>query len=66
MPDSMLSSQQPQGCGDHSCAVARPAGMGTNGRCRCEIREVRAALLWYRARVRELELQIAGAKKSEC
>lgn len=23
------------GCGDHSCLVLKPKGMGTNGGCRC-------------------------------
>lgn len=23
------------GCGDHSCMIRRPEGMGTNGSCRC-------------------------------
>jgi hypothetical protein len=24
-----------EGCGDHSCIIAKPRGMGTNGGCRC-------------------------------
>ena len=24
-----------EGCNDHGCLVAKPVGMGTNGRCRC-------------------------------
>jgi hypothetical protein len=32
------------GCGDHSCVVARPKGMGTNGGCRCEPTTLRRAL----------------------
>jgi hypothetical protein len=41
------------GCGSHSCRIARPTGMGTNGPCTCwqrvvplerEIERLRAAL----------------------
>ena len=47
----------PQGCGDHSCVVARPRGMGTNGGCRCErptLRHAATQARALRADVREL------------
>lgn len=31
------------GCSDSGCPAARPGGMRTNGGCRCELREMRAA-----------------------
>lgn len=36
------------GCGDHSCYVSKPTGMGTNGGCRCEPRELRRGVIWWR------------------
>jgi hypothetical protein len=38
------------GCGDNSCIVARPKGQATNGGCRCEARELRYALIYYKRR----------------
>jgi hypothetical protein len=36
------------GCGDNSCEVRAPRGMATNGGCRCEERELRWALRYYK------------------
>lgn len=36
------------GCGDHGCLVVTPRGMGTNGGCQCEARELRRAVQWWR------------------
>lgn len=44
-----------KGCGDNSCQVAQPRGMATNGGCRCEERELRRALQWYKRRAAFLE-----------
>ena len=48
-----------KGCGDNSCVVAQPKGMATNGGCRCELREVRGALHYWRrlARFRETTIR---------
>ena len=35
-------------CGDHSCLIAPTGGMGTNGGCRCEARNMRIALQLFR------------------
>lgn len=35
---------------DNSCVICRPLGMGTNGGCRCDERQLRRAVMWYRAR----------------
>lgn len=45
--DSVRGSDPPDlvGCGDHSCCVASPKGMGTNGGCRCSERDLRRAVL---------------------
>lgn len=43
------------GCSDGSCIVKRPTGMHTNGGCRCEERELRRALMWYKRRCQFLE-----------
>jgi hypothetical protein len=47
------------GCGDTSCVVAQPKGMATNGGCRCDPREVRRALQYWRrvARFREATIR---------
>jgi hypothetical protein len=50
------------GCGDHSCVVVRPTGMATNGGCRCQERELRRALTWYKRRAKFLEDTIAELK----
>jgi hypothetical protein len=44
-----------RGCGDHSCVVRSPSGMGTNGGCGCSDRELRRALMWYKRRASFLE-----------
>lgn len=43
------------GCGDHSCVIAPPKGMGTNGGCRCDERALRLGARQLRERVRVLE-----------
>lgn len=44
--DSVRGKTPPElvGCGDHSCVVAPPSGMGTNGGCRCDERALRMAV----------------------
>jgi len=46
------------GCGDHSCIVKTPTGMATNGGCRCEERELRRAVMWYKRYSKFLEQTI--------
>jgi hypothetical protein len=55
---AVLSDDLP-GCGDHSCAVAKPRGMGTNGHCRCDERTLRRAL----RRERAAKVDIVGAAR---
>lgn len=45
---SHLEQPVPLGCGDSSCVVAEARGMMTNGGCRCSLRTLQAAVLWYR------------------
>jgi hypothetical protein len=52
-------SEDLHGCGDHSCAVAKPRGMGTNGHCRCDERTLRRAL----RRERAAKVDIVGAAR---
>lgn len=42
--------EMPFGACDNSCVICRPLGMGTNGGCRCDERQLRRAVMWYRAR----------------
>lgn len=53
--DTVRGREPPElvGCGDHSCVVAPPNGMGTNGGCRCDERDLRRA-------VRVLKMQRAA------
>ena len=44
-----------EGCGDHSCAVRAPQGMGSNGGCRCDERTLRRAVQWYRRKVHQMD-----------
>lgn len=43
------------GCGDNSCLVSKSIGMATNGGCRCEPRELRRGVIWWRQRATDLE-----------
>lgn len=45
------------GCGDHSCVVAPPRGMGTNGGCRCDERDLRRAVLSLRNQLTALNAE---------
>lgn len=45
-----------QGCGDHSCVVRRPDGMGTNGGCQCSERQLRRAVRVLTARLDAVDL----------
>lgn len=47
------------GCGDNSCVIQRPSGMGTNGGCCCDERTLRRAVMILRA---ELDLVKARAE----
>lgn len=47
------------GCGDHSCVVARPNGMGTNGGCRCDEHALRRAVITLRAREQVRNAKVA-------
>lgn len=46
-----------EGCGDHSCVIAKPGGMGTNGGCRCERVHLRRAVHVLRERLRAVEAE---------
>lgn len=52
--DSVRGTEPPElvGCGDHSCCIASPKGMGTNGGCRCEAFELRRAVQALKAQRR--------------
>ena len=57
----------PIGCGDHSCDVAPPGGMGTNGHCRCDEVALRRAVRAMRRTIAALraELTEATARRQE-
>lgn len=40
-------------CGDHSCVVAPTKGMGTNGGCRCDARNLQMAVHLFRRFMRD-------------
>lgn len=43
------------GCMDHSCVIKAPNGMGTNGGCTCNERNLRRVVMWYKRKVAFLE-----------
>jgi hypothetical protein len=43
---------------DNSCIVAHPTGMATNGGCRCEERQLRRAVMWWRTKAQYLQYSI--------
>lgn len=45
---SHVEQGPPTGCGDSGCIIARRGGQCTNGGCRCDVRALQAAVLWYR------------------
>lgn len=47
------------GCGDHSCIVAPPKGMGTNGGCRCDHRDLRRAVMALRIQRQQMLADLA-------
>ena len=54
-----------EGCNDHGCLVAKPVGMGTNGRCRCPEWKLHAVIKRTRnenERLREALDQIAESQ----
>lgn len=51
------------GCGDNSCVVRTPEGVGTNGGCRCEERELRRAVMWWRRKGAFLEETIRAMRE---
>ena len=44
------------GCGDHSCVIAKPEGMGTNDRCRCPEWKLQAYINWLVYENKELKI----------
>jgi len=60
--DSVRGVNPPElvGCGDHSCIVAPPNGMGTNGGCRCSERDLRRAVLVLKAQRQAYMAELAG------
>ena len=51
------------GCGDNSCEVARPQGVGTNGGCRCSNHVVRHALRYWRRKSQFLTEELRGTRE---
>lgn len=41
----LLLRKSLHGCGNHSCVIKKPRGMGTNGPCRCRPRDFTRDLL---------------------
>ena len=37
-----------RGCGDHSCLIEKPEGLGTNGGCRCHNDRTKASIIVQR------------------
>lgn len=57
---SPSTEQCPVDCGDNSCVCAGPrrGGMRTNGGCQCDERQLRRAVLWWRACAGERGLRL--------
>jgi hypothetical protein len=53
------------GCGDNSCEVRKPRGMATNGGCRCEERELRWAMKYWKRVAAFREETIRGMVQRE-
>jgi hypothetical protein len=52
------------GCGDNSCELGAPGGgMRTNGGCRCDERELRRALRWWRRRAEFLQVTVQDMRE---
>jgi hypothetical protein len=51
------------GCGDNSCVLIQPQGMGTNGGCRCDERALRRGVLWLRRKIEFQALSIQDLKR---
>ena len=49
------------GCGDNSCVLVKPVGMGTNGGCRCPVTRVKRVM---RDRVLEEAAKVAEKEAS--
>ena len=48
-----------EGCGNNSCAVAPPQGMGTNGGCRCSEGHLRRCVRTLKAEIDRLNAEKA-------
>jgi len=53
-----------KGCNDHGCLVAKPAGMGTNGGCRCPVWKLHATIARVRADNERLKAEMDEAEKT--
>lgn len=61
MPDAGLP-----GCGDHSCLVNPPKGMGTNGGCRCDEQALRRMVSWQKREIAKLRAEIEERDRRGC
>lgn len=53
------------GCGDNSCQIRMPNGMGTNGGCRCAGRVEDLLILWERGKTLADLLSAPDSAKEE-
>lgn len=43
---STMNGRLENGCGNHGCRIKQPGGQGTNGACRCSVRDFSKELWW--------------------
>lgn len=53
-----MSIHNETGCGDHSCVLAKPKGVGTNGGCTCSQRILKMGVRKRDQRIKELETKV--------
>lgn len=58
-----LAQNLERGCGDHSCAIKKPTGMGTNGGCRCNPKGMAEDFMALAVRLEEVGRYWKIAKK---
>jgi len=61
MKRELVIQENKIGCADNSCVFGPPGGMGTNGGCQCESRELRHGVRLLRAELASLRREFSTA-----
>lgn len=51
-----------EGCGEHSCVIAKVKGQGCNARCRCPEQKLRHAVLLLKNQIEILQIELRAAR----